>query len=139
MTLALAIGANTLIFTLANVLVLKPLPFERPERLGWILGTMPGGSPDRAGTSLPEYAAFRDEVSTFSQLAAWRRQPVTIRERDQSDRVLAQMVVGDLQGLWGLKAARGRRLTAADEQRGSARVAVLAHQFWNARFGADVT
>jgi len=136
-TLALAIGANTLIFNIANILVLKPLPFDRPDRLGWILGTIPGASPDRAGTSLPEYAAFRDEVSTFTQLAAWRRQPVTMRERDQSDRVLAQMVIGNLQGLWGLKAARGRLLSAADEQPGSPRVAVLAHQFWTARFGAD--
>ena len=136
-TLALAIGANTLIFTIANVLVLKPLPFDEPERLGWILATAPGSAPERAGVSLPEYAAFRDEVPTFSQLAAWRRQPVTLRARDQSDRVLAQKVVGDLQGLWGLRAARGRLLTASDEQRGAPRVVVLAHQFWTARFGTD--
>ena len=48
-TLALAIGANTVIFTIANVLVIKPLPFERPDRLGWILTTGPAAAPDRAG------------------------------------------------------------------------------------------
>ena len=61
-TLALAIGANTVIFTIANVLVIKPLPFERPDRLGWILTSGPNAVQDRGGVSLPEYAAYRDEV-----------------------------------------------------------------------------
>jgi putative ABC transport system permease protein len=135
-TLALAIGANTLIFTIANVLVLKPLPFRSPETLGWILVTMPGSAPDRAGVSLPEYAAFKAEAPTLGHLAAWRRQPVTLRERRESDRVLAQLVIGDLQGLWGLHALRGRLLSLADEQQGAPRVAVLSHRFWNTRFGA---
>ena len=69
-TLALAIGANTLIFTIANVLVLKPLPFADEGRLGWILTTLPGGVADRGGVSLPEYATFRDEVSSLTGLAA---------------------------------------------------------------------
>lgn len=134
-TLALAIGANTLIFTIANVLVLKPLPIQGPDRLGWILVTTPGSVADRAGVSLPEYAAFRDGVRAFTRLAAWRRQPVTLRDGAQSDRVMAQQITGDLQGLWGLRAARGRVLSALDEAPGAPRVAVLAHQAWVARFG----
>lgn len=136
-TLALAIGANTLIFSLANVLVIKPMPFHEPDRLGWILVTVPGAAIDRSGVTLPEYAAFRDEVSAFTQLAAWRRQLVTLRERNQSERVLGQLVIGDLQGVWGLKAVRGRRLSTADEQRGAPRVATLSDRFWRTRFGAD--
>jgi putative ABC transport system permease protein len=135
-TLALAIGANTLIFTIANVLVLKPLPFRSPDTLAWILVTMPGNSAGRAGVSLPEYATFKAEAPALSNLAAWRRQPVTLRERNESDRVLAQLVVGDLQGLWGLRALRGRVLSLADEQRGAPRVAMLSHRFWSTRFGA---
>ena len=100
-TLALAIGANTLIFSLANVLVIKPMPFHAPDRLGWILTTVPGAAIDRSGVTLPEYAVFRDEVSAFTQLAAWRRQLVTLRERNQSERVMGQRVIGDLQGRGG--------------------------------------
>ncbi len=135
-TLALAIGANTLIFTIANVLVLKPLPFPSAETLGWILVTMPGNSVGRAGVSLPEYAVFKAEAPTLSSLAAWRRQTVTLRERNEADRVLAQLVIGDLQGLWGLRALRGRVLTLSDEQRGAPRVAVLSHRFWSTRLGS---
>ena len=97
---------------------------------------MPGSSVGRAGVSLPEYAVFKAEAPTLSSLAAWRRQTVTLRERNESDRVLAQLVIGDLQGLWGLRALRGRVLTLADEQRGAPRVAVLSHRFWSTRLGS---
>ena len=100
-TLALAIGANTVIFSIANVLVLKPLPIRRRSRSGWILATGPNAAPDRAGVSLPEFAAYRDEVRAFTQLAAWRRAPVTMRVGDEAERVLGQRVVGDLQGTLG--------------------------------------
>jgi putative ABC transport system permease protein len=135
-TLALAIGANTLIFTIANVLVVKPLPIQSADRLGWLLVTMPGTVVQRAGVSLPEYAEFRDAVPAFSTLAAWRRQTVTLRTGNHSDRILAQIVTGDLQNLWGLHAVRGRVLTRADESAGAPRVAVVTHQAWQARFGA---
>jgi putative ABC transport system permease protein len=135
-TLALAIGANTLIFTIANVLVVKPLPIQGADRLGWILVSMPGTSVQRAGVSLPEYAEFRDRVPAFgTTLAAWRRQAVTMRVGNQSDRVLAQMVIGDVQGLWGLHTVRGRALTRADELPGAPKVVVVAHQAWQTRFG----
>ncbi len=138
-TLALAIGANTVIFTIANVLVIKPLPFERPDRLGWILSSGPNAVPNRGGVSLPDYAAFRDQGRAFSQLAAWRRVTGTLRVDQQAERVLIQEVVGDLQGIWGIAVARGRRLSLGDEGPGAARVATLSHRFWTTQFGAAET
>ena len=136
-TLALAIGANTVIFSIANVLVIKPLPFDRPERLGWVLATGPTALQGRGGVSLPEYAAYRDEVRAFAQLAAWRRTSATLRTDDASERVLAQEVVGGLQSVWGLRAAQGRLLSRADEGPGTARVVTLSHRFWTTRYGAS--
>jgi putative ABC transport system permease protein len=134
-TLALAIGANTLIFTIANLLVLKPLPIAEPATLGWILGSTPVRT-DRAGVSLPEFETFRNEITSLTRLAAWRRETATFRERDQSERVLSQRVIGDLQGQWGLKAVRGRTLNAGDEISGAPRVTVLSHRFWVTRYGS---
>ena len=136
-TLALAIGANTVIFSIANVLVIKPLPFDRPERLGWVLATGPTALQGRGGVSLPEYAAYRDEAGAFAQLAAWRRTSATLRTDDASERVLSQEVVGGLQAVWGLRAAQGRLLSRADEGPGAARVVTLSHRFWTTRFGAS--
>lgn len=134
-TLALAIGANTVIFSIANVLVLKPLPFERPESLGWLLTTGPGAANGRGRMSLPDYAVYRHEVTQLTKLAAYRRTPVTVRIGDEAERVLAQEAVGDVQGLWGLRMALGRRLGIADEGPGAERVATLSHHFWMTRFG----
>jgi putative ABC transport system permease protein len=133
-TLALAIGANTVIFSIANILVVKPLPLHDPGRLGWIQGTTPNSVEGRAGVSLPEYATFRDEVTALTQLAAWRRYPVTLRDQGQSVRVLGMQVIGDVQTLWKLSAVRGRALIGADEQAGAPQVVVLSHQFWTNRF-----
>lgn len=134
-TLALAIGANTVIFSIANVLVLKPLPFERSESLGWLLTTGPDAANGRGRMSLPDYVVYRDEVTGLATLAAYRRTPVTVRVGDEAERVLAQEVVGDLQGLWGLRMALGRRLGIADEGPGAERVATLSHHVWMTRFG----
>jgi len=135
-TLALAIGANTVIFSMANVLVLKPLPIQQADRMGWILVSGPGAAPDRAGVSLPDYAVYRDGADTFARLSAWRRNMVTLRTGNTADRVLSMRVIGDVQGLWGLRAGLGRTLTIRDEAAGAPRVLVLSHQSWATRFGA---
>jgi hypothetical protein len=135
MTLALAIGANTVIFSIANVLVLKPLPIDQPDSLGWLLTTGPEAPNGRGRMSLPDYAAYRNEATHLTKLAAYRRTPVTVRVGDEAERLLAQEVVGDLQGLWGVRMALGRRLGITDEGPGAARVAVLSHHFWITRFG----
>ena len=135
-TLALAIGANTLIFTMANVLVLKPLPMAESDRLAWIFG---GGREEaswRGPVSLPEYAAYRDRVTAIRHLSAWQRKTFTMSDGGNAERVLAHVVVGDLHGLWELQPVRGRTLESGDEQPGAPAAAVLSHQFWQTRFGA---
>lgn len=136
-TLALAIGANTVIFSIANVLVVKPLPFDAPSRLGWILVSGPNAAQDRAGVSLPEFAAYRDEVTAFARLGAWRRHMATIRAGEEAELAVIQRVVGDVVGVWGLGTTIGRPITADDERPGAARVATISHQFWVRRFGGD--
>lgn len=134
-TLGLAIGANTLIFTMANVLVLKPLPLREPDRLGWIFATGPDVISWRGPISLPEYATYRGGVPGYVRLSAYQRRTLTMNADGNAERVLAQVVVGDLQGLWGVRAIGGRTLTLADERPEAPRVAVLSHRFWMTRFG----
>jgi putative ABC transport system permease protein len=136
LTLALAIGANTLIFTMANLLLIEPLPFADPDRLAWIFG---GGRDEpswRGPVSLPEYAAFRDRVPAIQHLSARQRKTLTMSDRGQAERVLAQVVIGDLHGLWGLQAIRGRTLESRDEQSGAPPTIVLSHRYWQTKSGA---
>jgi putative ABC transport system permease protein len=137
-TLALAIGANTLIFTMANVLVLKPLPIREPERLAWIFATGPDVISWRGPISLPEYVTYRDGAPAYSTLSAYQRRTFAMNADGTAERVLGQVVIGDLHALWGLTAIRGRTLTIADERPGAPGVAVLSHRFWSTRFGGSM-
>lgn len=70
LTLALAIGANTVIFSFANVLLLQPLPLANPERIAFVYSVDPHSSP-RGRVSFADYQDFRDRSRSFSSLAAW--------------------------------------------------------------------
>jgi putative ABC transport system permease protein len=137
LTLALAIGANTVIFSFVNLLVLQPLPLASPERLGWIMFTNPQNAMDRWPASLPEFAAFNDGVGAFESLAGRQERTFTLSEQGTvAERVSASVVVGDLFAVWGVQILQGRGLTAIDERPGSPAVVVLSHRYWVRRFGS---
>lgn len=135
-TLALAIGANTLIFTIANVLVLKPLPLAGADTLGWIFARGPVDTQWRGPVSLPEYVVYRDSVDAFTTLSAYQRRPSTLSDGERAERATAQVVIGDLHGLWDLRARAGRPLSRADERPEAPAVVVLSHRYWRDRFAA---
>ena len=138
LTLALAIGANTVIFSFVNLLVLRPLPLANPERLGWILLTNPQNARDRWPASLPEFAAFRDGVPAFESLAGRQERTLTLSGRERAaERVAGSVVVGDLFSVWGVRMLDGRGLAAADERAAAASVVVLSHRFWVQRFASE--
>lgn len=135
LTLALAIGANTLIFTMTNRLLLQPMPYADPDRLAWIFGSGREEPSWRGPISLPEYAAFRDRVPSIEHLSARQRKTFTMSDAGEAERVLAHVVIGGLQRLWGLQAVRGRTLESADEQPGMPPALVLSHRYWQTKFG----
>src|SRR5262249_21346373 len=93
-TIGLAIGANTVIFTMANVLVFKPLPIREPDRLGWIFATGPDAISGRGPISLPEYTTYRGGVPGYASLSAYRRRAVAMNADGGAERVLAHIVIG---------------------------------------------
>src|SRR5258708_15083017 len=73
MTLALAIGANTVIFSFANVLLLRPLPLKDTQTLGWIFAVDPHMGGGRGPLSIPEFLDYRKTLTSFESLAASSR------------------------------------------------------------------
>jgi putative ABC transport system permease protein len=135
-TLALALGANAVIFSFVSVLVLRPLPWREPQRLGWLYGVDPHGGSDRSPVALPDYAAWRDGVPAFETLAG--RMPRSLTLSGLAGRALhvrADLVVGDLHRVWGLRTILGRPLAATDERGEAPRVAVVSHRFWQRELG----
>ena len=69
-TLALGIGANTAIFSVVNAVLLRPLPFDDPERIVWVWDTQPQLS--LAPTSLPDFLDWKEQNRSFEHLAAYQ-------------------------------------------------------------------
>src|SRR5262245_31365794 len=72
LTLGLAIGANTAIFSVVNAVLLKPLPYKDPEQLVRVYTQFPSLKFDRFWLSRPEYFELRREAKSYSDIAAWQ-------------------------------------------------------------------
>ena len=72
LTLALAIGANTIIFSIASFLLLRPLPFKDPATIGFVYTIDPQRGTDRGNVSFPDYIDWRDQNRSFDQLVPGR-------------------------------------------------------------------
>ena len=137
LTLALAIGANTIIFSIASFLLLRPLPFDDPDTIGFVYGIDPQRGTDRGDVSFPDYIDWRDQNRSFEQLAAVRDGAYTLTGQRDPVRVFAYRVTSELLGVWGFAPIMGRTFVAADDAPGAAGVVVLSHGFWTRQFDAD--
>ncbi len=136
-SLALAIGANTTIFTVVNAALLRPLPVEQPEELTRLFTTYTGG-PRYGAVSYPDYLDYRDNNEVFSGLLAQRGVVMSLLENGQAEMVNGVIASGNYFAVLGINPARGRTfLPEEDKTPGSHPVAVVSHNFWVRRFGSD--
>jgi len=136
-SLALGIGANTAIFSLANALIFRDSPMERPEEVVWIYHETPGFA---AGPlSYPDFAEIRDATKdVFEDIAG---AGYTFGQLDQGDRIegiMGEMVSGTYFTLQGLRAHIGRTFTGADDvSPGGHPVVMLSFRYWQRAFGGS--
>jgi putative ABC transport system permease protein len=135
LTLTLAIGANTAIFSIVNGLLLRPLPVVAPERLVLLVD----GGRERQFWSNPIWEQLRDHP-TFDGGFAWGVQRFNLAPAGESDHVAGLWASGRMFEVLGVQPVVGRTLTAADDRRAlgpDGPVAVLGYDFWRRRFGAS--
>jgi predicted permease len=131
LALALGIGATTVIFSVVDAVLLRPLPYDRPEQLAVVLHR--GRNP----VSPANFVDWRREAGAFRALGAADYWPVNLGGTERPERVTGLHVTGDLLPLLGVAPQLGR-LTAPDEgENGHDRVVVLGHRVWQRRFGRD--
>src|SRR5262249_61717037 len=95
LTLSLGIGANGVIFSLVNALLLRPLPVERPEELAAVY-TSDFSSGDFGATSYPDYIDFRDRNRVFAGLAAYKpSQPLSLNIDGANERMFGGIASGE--------------------------------------------
>jgi predicted permease len=132
-TLALAIGANTTVFSAINALILRPLPVDRPQDLVFFSGAK--GSQNQ---SYPNYRDFRDRTRTLSGLIAFRVTAMALGQPETNARIWGYEASGNYFQVLGVHPALGRFFTPAEDQKpGANPYAVISYACWQHRFGGD--
>jgi putative ABC transport system permease protein len=135
--LALGIGANTAIFSLADVVLLRPLQIPNLDRVVNVIGTLPGIRLSTQSTSPGDFADFRDQSRSVEQLAAWYENDANMTASGDPQRVLTARVTTNFFGALQVQPLLGRLFRAAPDTSGLPHVAVLSYRLWQAGFGAD--
>jgi len=139
LTLALGIGANTAIFTVADATLRRSLPYPDPDALVTITETRQRAEWTNIEASYPNYLDWHAQSRWFAALAGYGRDGVTLRSQDRTDIAPATVVTADFFRALGVRAALGRTFEPADLTPGAPPVVLLTHATWQARFGGDPT
>ena len=134
-TLALGIGANTAIFTVINTVLLRPLPYEKPDELVVLTETV---SERPAGVSYQNYVDWRNQNTVFANVSALRpRESFNLTGAGESERLQGRLVSANFLATLGIKPIRGRDFLAEDDQPSATPVSIISEALWQRRFGAD--
>ena len=137
-TLALGIGVNSVMFSLVDAVLFRPLPVEKPEQVVRIGMTYDSGA--SGGVAYPLYKDFQQQADAISGLAAFSGDNTVHLGAgdDQPDRVTATVVSGNYFSVLGVKPAAGRLLNEHDDVTpGGHPVLLLSDAYWRRRFGGD--
>ncbi len=136
-TLALAIGANTAIFSVVDTLLLRPLPYPQAGQLVQLKHAYKTGT--GSSISIPRFVYWQEQGTPFSAVAAYDDlgSGFNLAGEGPPERVVGSRVSGDFFKVFAVPPALGRGFTAQDERPGAPKVIVLSHRLWQRRFSGD--
>ena len=137
-TLALAIGANSAVFTVVNGVLLEPLPFRDPGRL-YAVSYLPTDLPFELPPGVDDrlYLEYRQHVSRFDRITGYQRQELTLSGVRDATRLPGARASATFFEVLGVQPALGRAFSADEDQAGTDRVVILSDRLWRARFNGD--
>jgi predicted permease len=137
---ALAIGANTTVFSVFNGFFLRPLPYPHDDRLVMVYVSLPKIGVEDAGTSIREYLDWRAQAPAFAQIAIFATTNRTLRREQPSERIAVTRTSPSLLAVLEVAPALGRGFTENEAVPGNERVILLSDRIWKTRFGgrADI-
>jgi putative ABC transport system permease protein len=137
LTLAMGIGANGMMFSSIDALILRPLPFLDVERMVAIWETKPQQSITRKYISPADYRDFKSQNQVFDEVASYQFLSVNLTGSGEPELIRGFMVTPGFFKVVGVKAAAGRTFLPEEEEPGRDQVVILSYGLWQRRFGAD--
>lgn len=138
LTLALGIGATSAIFSVVNSVLLRPLPYLRPQELMLISESLPPRV-TQTTTSPDTYFAWQKQARTLASTAAWNYGPYNLTGEGEPRRVFSQRVTASYFGTVGLQPELGRNFAPGEDTAGKDNVVILSHGLWLEQFGGRAT
>jgi len=138
LTLALGIGANTAMFSVANAVLLEPLPYKRAGRLVTLWWTNTAfGSSAPGSVCDPDYVQWRTQNQVFEDMAAFHGMTSNLTGVGEPERLLGSAVSPNIFHLLGVSPLLGRTFLPEEERAEHGNVVLLSRQLWERRFGSD--
>jgi putative ABC transport system permease protein len=134
-TLMLAIGVNTTIFSVVNAVLLKALPFREPQQLVSVHKT--STSNDLPGIAAYQYLAWKDNSTNFEDLAAFTDDNINLTANGEPERIPYAQVTASLFSTLGVQPLRGRFFLPDEDKPGANNVVLVSERFWQRRYGRD--
>jgi putative ABC transport system permease protein len=135
LTLALGIGAPVAIFSLVSGVMLRPLPYEDPDRVVMVWERPPRY--ERFAVSPANFLDWKEQNQVFEDMAATMRATVNLTGSGEPERLRGHRVSASFFSILGVQPALGRTFLPEEDQPDGERVLILSHGLWQRRFGSD--
>src|ERR1700752_70585 len=136
-TIALGIGANVVVFTLVERILLSPLPYNEPDRIVRMVQAYPEIGLTTLGLSPATFTAYRNGQHSFDAFAVYQNTGSILTGSDKAEFVQGCKVTADFFKVFGITPSLGRTLAPDEDTAGKENVVVLSHSLWASRFGSD--
>ena len=136
-TIAIGIGANVLVFSLVERILLNPLPYHEPDRLVRLLQAYPDVGLDIWGLSPANFVHYRDQNRSLEAVAIFNNAGITMTGSDTPEFLQATRVSADFFKVFGVNPRLGRTFHSDEDTAGKNAVVVLSEELWQRRFGSD--
>jgi predicted permease len=137
LTIALGIGANTAIFSVINGVLLKPLPYPKPDELVGMWHTAPGINIPELNQAPSNYFTYRDQNRTLTDMGLYNNHSASVTGLAQPEQVQTIEVTDGTLPILGVPPLLGRWFERKDDLPGSAKTVMLAYSYWQSKFGGE--
>ncbi|MBA3385828.1 MAG: ABC transporter permease, partial [Chthoniobacterales bacterium] len=136
-TVALAIAANTAVFSLVNALLIRPLPFKAPQELVLLFEKFTAQGLDQIPVSAPEFLDYQKQIQSCEGIAAFNFADFNLTGGDMPERIQGAVVTPSLFPLLGVQPINGRVFNESEFGEGNDGVVVISERLWRRRFNSD--
>ncbi|HEX5434761.1 MAG TPA: ABC transporter permease [Candidatus Angelobacter sp.] len=136
-TLAAGVGANTIVFSVLEGVLLKPLPYPKSQQLVMVDQTAPGLSVDDMPGSPATYFIYREQNRSFQDIGMTTGDSVSVTGVAEPEQVRARVVTDGLLPVLGVAPAIGRGFTRQDDSPGTPQTTILMYGYWQRKFGGN--